>query len=99
MCTYAVEVQHSHFIARYGEIRSLATGLKQGDSLKKGQTFAYVGLLKKLNMSMLHLELFKGDKTGNLTNRNNPPFFRRKDLLDPTDILDKANLSAKRNFL
>jgi hypothetical protein len=41
-------------------------------------------------MSMLHLELYSGDKTGPLTDRGNQPYMRRTDLIDPTPILDEA---------
>ena len=95
--THAVEVQHSDFIARYAEIKSLASNLKVGEPIKKGQVLAYVGYLKTYDMSMLHLELYAGNKTGRLTNRNKPPFNRREDLLDPTNILDKAKLLTLRN--
>jgi murein DD-endopeptidase MepM/ murein hydrolase activator NlpD len=88
--TYALEIKHSKFIARYGEIKSAAQGLKKGSKIKKGQLIAYVGELRGLNMSMLHLELYRGTGTGSLTVRGNKPYQRRSDLIDPTAILDKA---------
>jgi murein DD-endopeptidase MepM/ murein hydrolase activator NlpD len=88
--TYALEIKHSDFIARYGEISKSATGIKKGSKVKKGQLIGYVGELKGLNMSMLHLELYSGNASGPLTVRGNKPYQRRTDLIDPTPILDKA---------
>jgi hypothetical protein len=39
---------------------------------------------------MLHLEMFAGTEQGPLTNRENPPFLRRADLVDPTAFLDSC---------
>ncbi|HSC69221.1 MAG TPA: M23 family metallopeptidase [Cellvibrio sp.] len=88
--TYALEIKHPDFVARYGEIGRSATGIKNGSKVKKGQLIGYVGELKGLNMSMLHLELYSGNASGPLTVRGNKPYQRRKDLIDPTPILDKA---------
>lgn len=88
--TYALEIKHTSFIARYGEIQSAAKGLKKGSKITKGQLIGYVGELRGLNMSMLHLELYSGNSTGPLTVRGNKPHQRRSDLIDPTSILDKA---------
>jgi hypothetical protein len=88
--TYALEIEHSDFFARYGEISKTADGIRKGSKVKKGQLIGYVGELKGLNMSMLHLELYSGKATGPLTVRNNKPYQRRTDLIDPTPILDKA---------
>lgn len=88
--TYALEVKHSGFVARYGEISKTATNIKKGSKIKKGQLIGYVGELKGLNMSMLHLELYSGTASGPLTVRGNKPYQRRSDLIDPTPILDKA---------
>ena len=88
--TYALEVKHTNFVARYGEIKGVAAGIKKGTKIKKGQLIAYVGELKGLNMSMLHLELYSGTGSGPLTVRGNKPYQRRSDLIDPTSILDSA---------
>jgi murein DD-endopeptidase MepM/ murein hydrolase activator NlpD len=88
--TYALEIKHPGFVARYGEISKTATGIKKGSIVKKGQLIGYVGELKGLNMSMLHLELYSGTASGPLTVRGNKPYQRRADLIDPTLILDKA---------
>ena len=88
--TYAIEIKHTKFLARYGEISRVAKGVKKGAKIKKGQLIAYVGELRGLNMSMLHLELYSGKAKGSLTVRGNKPYKRRSDLIDPTPILDKA---------
>lgn len=88
--TYALEIKHTHFIARYGEIKSAAKNLTKGSKVKKGQLIGYVGELKGLNMSMLHLELYSGTQKGPLTIRDSKPYQRRSDLINPTEILDKA---------
>ena len=91
--TQALEIRHADCIARYGEIREAASGLKQGSSVRRGQCIGYVGELQGLNMSMLHLELYSGSETGPLTQRGNSPYKRRSDLIDPTEILDNAQLT------
>jgi murein DD-endopeptidase MepM/ murein hydrolase activator NlpD len=89
--TYALEVRHPRFIARYGEIqKNVAPGIRKGTQVRRGQLIAHVGKLASLNMSMLHLELYTGASTGPLTVRSNPPYMRRGDLMDPTPVLDRA---------
>lgn len=88
--TFALEVRHPKFIARYGEIQQrLAPGIDVGTKVARGQTIAYVGKLIGLNMSMLHLELYSGAAKGPLTTQLGP-YKRRGDLIDPTPILDGA---------
>lgn len=88
--TFALEVQHPKFIARYGEIKQgLAPGVAKDKPVTRGQPLAYVGKLAGLNMSMLHLELYSGSGTGPLTTKTGP-YKRRADLIDPTAILDGA---------
>lgn len=88
--TYALEVEHPDFVARYGEIGSAAAGLKKGSRVKRGQVIARVGKLTGISMTMLHLELYSGKGKGPLTVRANKPYQRRSDLMDPTPVLDKA---------
>ena len=88
--TFALEVTHSKFLARYGEISKVAPGIRKGVKVKKGQLITYVGELRGLNMSMLHIELYSGKGTGPLTVRNRKPYMRRSDLIDPTPVLEKA---------
>ena len=91
--TYALEVDHGGFIARYGEISRVALGIQKNSIVKKGQIIAHVGELKfksGTKLSMLHLEMYSGKAKGSLTNRSNKPYQRRSDLVDPTPFLDKA---------
>jgi len=88
--TQALEIKHPQFVARYGEIRGAAPGIKKGSKVKKGQLIAYVGELRGLNMSMLHLELYSGKSSGALTVRGSKPYQRRADLIDPSNVMDKA---------
>ena len=94
--TYALEVQHGDFVARYGEIQK-DTPVRKGDKVKAGQRIARVGHLVNINVKsdMLHLELYKGTGSGALTVKgeasakrsDGTPFQRRKDLMDPTPLL------------
>ena len=93
--TYALEVDHGTFLARYGEIQKSAM-VRQGDRVSAGQPIAKVGKLNSITNSMLHLELYDKSATGELTVRNNQtkktangvPFMRRRDLIDPTAKLN-----------
>lgn len=88
--TYALEVDHGNFLARYGEIKKATAGLKKGSIVTRGQEIARVGHLRGLSMSMLHLEIYAGTSEGHLTLAGHKPYMRRADLLDPTSLLDKA---------
>lgn len=91
--TDALEVTHTGgFVVRYGEISGLASGLRRGSSVTRGQLIAYVGRLAS-GSSMLHFELYRGTSSGGLTVRSNPPYQRRADLVDPTSHLDAATLT------
>ena len=97
--TYALEVDHGAFLARYGEIQKSAL-VGKGDRVSAGQPIAKVGKLNSITNSMLHLELYDKSAAGDLTVRNNQtkktakgvPFMRRRDLIDPT-----ANLNVWKN--
>jgi hypothetical protein len=93
--TYSLEVVHypgtpDAVVVRYGEIGpKVPQGIGPGKKLKQGDLIAEVGRLNS-GSSMLHLEMFsKGADTGTLT-QSRPPYQRRADLIDPTDILDAA---------
>ena len=91
--TYALEIDHGTFVARYGEIQSQAE-VKSGARVRAGEKIAKVGHLIGIQVpsDMLHLELYDKSKAGSLTVgsrsesaiRNGVPFMRRKDLIDPT---------------
>lgn len=96
--TFALEVDHGTFLARYGEIQQKAM-VKAGDHVEAGQPIAKVGKLLSMKNSMLHLELYDKSASGPLTVRNNStkrtskgvPFMRRADLIDPTQRLNDWN--------
>jgi hypothetical protein len=96
--TWAIDVQHDSFIARYSEIApDLPNGLKAGSEVSEGQVIATVGT--QCGGSMLHFEMFK-DRTRvaeYLTNKSHSTGYtnvaqanneRRDDLMDPTPFLD-----------
>lgn len=96
--TDALEIDHGDFVLRYGEIKPGCT-LRQGDRVTLGQPIARVGQLIGISVpsAMLHLEMYKGDVSGNLSQRavdssakrgDGVPFMRRADLIDPTPFLN-----------
>lgn len=93
--TFALDIDQATFLARYGEIKK-ATFVHEGDQVTAGQQIARVGNLTGIINSMLHLELYDKSAQGQLTVKNNQtartangtPFWRRKDLIDPTERLN-----------
>ena len=91
--TFALEIDHGSFLARYGEIQS-KTEVIAGATVRAGQKIARVGHLVGIQVpsDMLHLELYDKSVSGPLTvgngsgsaMKNGVPFMRRKDLIDPT---------------
>jgi len=102
-CTYAIEIDHGTFLARYGEVQA-NTLVSAGSSVTAGQRIAKVGHLVGISVpsDMLHLELYSKAGSGPLTvsapsskkRSDGIPFLRRNDLLDPTSYLNtwKNNL-------
>ena len=97
--TFALEVDHGEFLARYGEIQKTTT-VKEGDRVHVGDQIAKVGHLIGIQVpsDMLHFELYDKTASGPLTitdaNRSKKrsdgiPFMRRMDLLDPTSRLNQ----------
>ena len=96
--TFALEIDHGSFLARYGEIQS-NTEVRAGASVRAGEKIARVGHLVGIQVpsDMLHLELYDKSMSGPLTvgsgsgsaMRNGVPFMRRKDLIDPTTKLNE----------
>jgi murein DD-endopeptidase MepM/ murein hydrolase activator NlpD len=96
--TFALEIDHGSFLARYGEIQS-KTEVTAGARVHAGQKIASVGRLVGIQTSsdMLHLELYDKSASGPLTvasdsgsaMKNGVPFMRRKDLIDPTLNLNR----------
>ncbi|HBH34943.1 MAG TPA: hypothetical protein DDW45_00565 [Gammaproteobacteria bacterium] len=92
--TYALEIKHSNGkVVRYGEImKKVLPGIRVGVRVARGQVIARVGRLRS-GSSMLHLEIYKGTESGQLTQAGNK-YKRRSDLINPTSILDAASLLA-----
>jgi hypothetical protein len=81
-------VQHGGYLVRYCEVKGVAPGIRRGSVVSAGTVIAYVG--KMYTMSMLHFELYSGPYgAGGLPNRGNPPYQRRKDLMNPTAFLQQ----------
>ena len=93
--TYAIEIEHPQFVARYCEIAP-QTLVKKKSRVKAGQMIGRVG--NQPGGDMLHLELFDGSATGPLTTartKANQPYYRRKDLIDPTPLMDELAPSVR----
>ena len=87
--TFALEVKHPQFIARYGEL-SKREEVKVGDKIKEGQVIAYVA--DQVGQDMLHLEFFAGTKQGRLSTDpgTHPPYDRRDDVFNGVKYLDQT---------
>lgn len=94
--TNALEIHHPGVgVVRYGEIDPRRTvHLKAGDHVHGGDVIAYVGRLNGTGASMLHFELYSGSASGQLTVLGNPPYQRRRDLVNPTSFIDKLLKNA-----
>lgn len=94
--TFALEIDHGTFLARYGEIQQ-TTMVQVGDQVTAGQPIAKIGDLIGISASMLHLELYDKSTTGDLNvlgsgsakRADGIPFKRRRDLFDPTAKLNQ----------
>jgi murein DD-endopeptidase MepM/ murein hydrolase activator NlpD len=95
--TYAIDVVHENFIARYCEIAlQLPEGLKKGYLVDEGQVIAKIGT--QCGGSMLHFEMFKNTSRQDvLTDKSHDTKYayvpqanyeRRADLIDPTPYLN-----------
>jgi murein DD-endopeptidase MepM/ murein hydrolase activator NlpD len=97
--TYSLVIKYPTFVVRYGEIKQeVPPEIYEGATVEEGQLIAHVG--KMHNSSMLHFEMYDGSETGPLTVKGNPPYQRRKDLIDPTPYLDTWKLMTQfSNFI
>lgn len=91
--TWALEIKHPQFIARYGEIARVAE-VTVGDTVKEGQVIAYVG--NQPGEDMLHLEFFTGKLHGDLSYQpgTHRPYDRRDDVFDGVRFLDITRQTA-----
>ena len=89
--TYAIEVRHTGgFVVRYGEVSNSAGGIMRGARVRRAQLVGYVGTVDTgCCEPMLHFEVYSGKASGPLTDRDNPGYSRRSDLLDATDALSE----------
>jgi murein DD-endopeptidase MepM/ murein hydrolase activator NlpD len=108
--TFAVEVDHGSFLARYGEIApERSWPVREGDNVERGQKVGRVGVLTNADGSrlgvasmMLHLEMYDKTESGKLTravgtsarSATGTPFLRRQDVIDPTAFVRAAAPSA-----
>jgi murein DD-endopeptidase MepM/ murein hydrolase activator NlpD len=105
--TYAIEVAHDYYTARYCEIsQRLADGLSARRFVSEGQVIGAVG--EQVGNSMLHFELFQDAwRRDDLTQRSHHTKYRyvlqndyerRDDLLNPTSLLDRLYSEAPDSF-
>jgi len=99
MGTNELVVDHGEFVIRYGEVDDggLPNGLGVGSDVSAGQKIAEMGDLQMSSgsWSMLHFEIYSGERSGSLTNTSNGSYLhvpnanyqRRADLLDCRDFL------------
>ncbi|WP_083792147.1 M23 family metallopeptidase [Caldicellulosiruptor owensensis] len=99
--TQAIEIKNSDgSVIRYGEVKSK---VKVGDKVKQGQVIATVIPNTQSGNAMLHLEVYKGDSSRPLTQRNNKTYKyvpeanyeRRSNLINPMDLLRLKTKSEK----
>jgi murein DD-endopeptidase MepM/ murein hydrolase activator NlpD len=101
--TYAIEIDHGDFLIRYGEVDPV-TYVTKGDHVVAGQLIGRVGDLEGSTNSMLHLEMYDKSAEGPLTVGSGEskfapdgrPFYRRKDLIDPTAKLNAWSLNLPK---
>ena len=115
--TWRIEIEHEYehvkgynIMVRYGEVNKNNILVKKGEYVKRGQPIAEIGLLvphvhqpSGEKRGMLHLEIYTGEESGNLSNTSikysemlyaksgkhisGSSFQRRKDLIDPLPLL------------
>lgn len=99
--TQAIEVKNiDGSVIRYCEIKP---NVKVGDTVEQGQVIGKIIRNSKSGDAMLHLEVYKGDSSRPLTQRNNKTYKyvpdanyeRRSDLINPMDVLRLKTKSEK----
>ena len=84
--SYAIEIDHGTMLARYCETATFGD-LEKGDTVKAGDLIGFISKLDTTTMTMLHLETYSNTCKGDLTDPNNPQYYRRKDLINPQKYL------------
>ena len=85
--TQALAIKGKNYTIRYCEIE---TKLRAGKEVKEGDLIGTVKRCKGIPSIMLHVELFTMINSNfPLTNLNNAPYFRRSDLINPTNLLEQ----------
>ncbi len=116
--TWAIEIEHDYehkngykLYVCYGEVHQDDILVKAGDKVVRGQQIAKVGLLRPYvrqpypdKRGMLHLEMYTGEASGNLSDKSvkysdmlyatsiknkGVSFQRRKDLFDPLELIEE----------
>ena len=87
--TWYVTYQHGSILVRYGEIKHhSSTRKKRGQTIKKGEVVATVGLLSG-GSHMLHIEMYRNGKDHSTLRSSKGPYMRRKDIMDPAPYLNE----------
>lgn len=98
--THQVTIHHTipdgrEFIVRYGELDPDSLKVSKGDTVTQKQELGKTGKMTGISRYMIHFEQYTGAEgfeveNYRLTQNDNPPFNRRKDLIDPLEILQEG---------
>lgn len=98
--THQVTIHHKipdgrEFIVRYGELDPNSLLVSKGDEVNQNQELGKTGKMTGISRYMVHFEQYTGSEgfevvKYRLTQDGNPPFSRRKDLVDSLEILQEG---------
>lgn len=91
--TYQIVIDHGFLLARYCEIKPLSF-IKKGINVKAGEKIGEI-TKSSINTTMLHLEIYTNKEKGSLTQKDNKPFLRRNDLINPTFLIKLCHLKQE----